>query len=1002
MDDREQIQQQMLELIYGLLSDEESAELVARISSDGELARDYAELKERTELLAEVTKVSTQPPNYSEWKRKAGEPDQPMPKSVAGTNWATRTLQVISALAACLLVAALAYPKLTFTEQQQTVAFQQQTKGLADDYLSLSITGPSLMATEVRNEFFVSVENADNEPVDAKVEYWFKSPANKTVYYGLTESKDGQVVCQIPADEVSSAAKLEVIAHRGEVKSTLGLDVKAAPPKPVAVLQTDREVAQPGETVNFRAVVLDPQNQQDRSANVDFLWSMQNNGTLNKIASAERSTLKGVAQGRMTIPADQPADNVELTIESAELQNNLQQRELAVVADRQNAPAFAGQTQGYGYARTNTAGQARTQLAAKPEGGTLVAGVENRLYFSNQAVLEGMPPARTQVSSANTTAQVPALQQQQEKAKVEFGEFRFVPKQAEQYTVEVVEERQGPVAKQSFVAKKLPATLQVNNGVAFANEPLEVDVRVAIPNTTMALVAGDDYSTIGHNVWDVGVNAPITQPVKLNLPAEATGAQRVQLYSLNFDDAGETQQKPELLAERIIYRIPVHRYAVDVQGLPTTAAPGDQLDLQISVKDEYNNPAQATLGVQMERMPEVANPVKQPLGLEGDFLLNQRIVLPPTAAELPDDVRQLEQDRDFFDQVLVLSDWRRDAVPSVPGVSLELAQQNLSTSPSESSPTPVVRRSNRQSIQSKYQQALAVIKQQLQSRMDEVRETSSWMLIGGGGILAICLLGLAVVQGRRRIGVWAPGLLVAMGSILWGMFSANLLLTNMQSSPGSLTDQVAVSEEAKSAQEETLESFSKLQDDSDSAADAEMQTDAEMQMQRSESNSQVKLRTGPAVTNQPAVPMMAPGVESTNRSRTAGGAGMRSANDPSPRELGGYGGGPPQPAAETAPMDAIVPEAASPSPTPFAPRSMAASGMGKQANAKEQTQEPILWLPRLSTNTSGEVSLPVTLPQQPGRYRLVIDAHGSGRLGTVVRYVEVVSPPDAEPASPAN
>ena len=174
MDDREQLQQQMLELIYGLLSDEESAELVARISSDGELARDYAELKERTELLAEVTKVSTQPPNYSEWKRKAGEPDQPMPKSVAGTNWATRTLQVISALAACLLVAALAYPKLTFTEQQQTVAFQQQTKGLADDYLSLSITGPSLMATEVRNEFFVSVENADNEPVDAKVEYWFK------------------------------------------------------------------------------------------------------------------------------------------------------------------------------------------------------------------------------------------------------------------------------------------------------------------------------------------------------------------------------------------------------------------------------------------------------------------------------------------------------------------------------------------------------------------------------------------------------------------------------------------------------------------------------------------------------------------------------------------------------------------------------------------------------------------------------------------------------------
>ncbi|PQO27097.1 hypothetical protein [Blastopirellula marina] len=971
MDDREQLQQQMLELIYGLLSDQESAELVERISSNGELAREYAELKERTELLAEVTKVSSDPPNYGEWKRKAGEQDKPTPKSVTGATWSTRTLQTLSALAACLLVAALAYPKLTFNEQQQTAALQKQTQNLANDYLSLSITGPSLMATEVRNEFFVSVENAANQPVDAQVEYWFKSPANETVYYGLTEAKDGQVVCQIPADEVSSAAKLEVIAKRGNVQSTLGLDVKAAPPKPVAILQTDREVAQPGETVNFRAVVLDPQNQQDRSANVDFLWSMQNNRALNPITSAERSTLKGVAQGQLTIPAFQSSESVELTIESPELQNNFLQHELPVLVDRQDAGAYAVGSQNDAYGPDNRLGKVPAQLAAKPEGGNLVAGVENRLYYSNQAMLPGAAPARTQVRSAGQ----PAQQQQDETA---FGSFRFVPQPAEEYTVEVVDDPEQPLEQQSFFAKQLPATLQVNNSVALANEPLEVDVRVAIPNTTMALVAGDDYATIGHNVWDVGVNAPITQPVKLNLPAEATGAQRVQLYSLKFDEATNTQQTPELIAERIIYRIPVHRYAVEVAGLPSQASPGEQLDLHVSVKDEYASPAQATLGIQMERLPDVTPNTQQPLGLEGEFLLNQRVVLPPTANTLPDDVRQLEQDRAYFDQVLALSDWRRQTSAASSEELLAQMPPATSATPEETSETPVIRRSNRRSIQTKYQQALAAIQQQWQARMDDVRVTSRWMLIIGGGVLAVGLIGLAVVQGRRKKAVWAPGLLVAFGSILWGMFSLSLSLNPMASPKNASYDLVAVSEEAKSGQPAVAEKLSEL-----SATISEKA--AEKSMNNAESNSQVRLRSQRADTSPAVAPMMVPAEAGRSQMQSMGGAG-------NPFERGGYGGANNQPVADqpaaTMPMDAAVPE--------VAPRSM------MQANAKQQTPQPILWQPRLTTNANGEVNLPVTLPQQPGRYRLVIDAHGSGRLGTVVRYVEVGSPEIAAPTSPAN
>ena len=524
MNDREQIQQQMLELIYGLLSDDQSAELVERISSDGELARAYAELKEKTELLAEVTKAEAPQPDYAAWKKEADRKHPASPRTSRST-WTVRTWQVVSALAACLLIGALAYPPLAIDPQQQTTALTETSQRLADDYLSLSVTGPSLMATEVRNEFFVSVENAANQPVDAQVEYWFKSPANETVYYGLTESKDGQVVCQIPADEVSSAARLEVIAQRGEAQSTLGLDLQAAPPKPVAVLQTDRDIAEPGQTVNFRAVVLDPQNQQTRSANVDFLWSMQEARGLNRVATAERSTLKGVAVGQLQVPAEESADQLELAVESPELQNRFQQRNLPLAGKLATSSMSVA---GTGLRDPTAPLTVPSQLSAKPEGGSLVAGVQNRLlYLSQNNATAPATPLRTQLRSANvedSTISNGIPTQNELVQEVDFGTFDLVPEASQQYTVEVVNEGQPPLEQQSFEAKQLPATFQINNGVAPSNEPLDIDVRVAMPNTTMALVAGDDNSTIGYNLWDVGVNAPITQPVQLNLPPEATGS----------------------------------------------------------------------------------------------------------------------------------------------------------------------------------------------------------------------------------------------------------------------------------------------------------------------------------------------------------------------------------------------------------------------------------------------------------------------------------------------
>lgn len=1020
MDDRELLQQQMLELIYGLLSDEESAELVDRISSDGQLAREYAELKEQTELLAEVTRDESQPPNYDQWKQEA-DADLPTPLTPAAT-WASRTFQAVAALAACLLIVALGYPMLSIDEQGQTIALAEQKESLANNFLSVSVTGPSLMAAEVRNDFFVSIENADAEPVDAEVEYTFKNPEGATVYYGLTKATNGQVVCQIPADEVSYAAKLEVVARHEKAKSKLDVDVKAAPPKPIAVLQTDRKIAEPGKTVNFRAVVLDPQTNRDQSANVDFVYSVPNQRGLNRIASAERSTLKGVAQGQMQVPAANDFNNVDLVVQSPELQNSFEQRALPVVdaraKDSEELVRLNARQYGRDYANNagdgRWGGQAPSQIAAKPEGGKLVAGVSNRVRYLATRDQTRRSRAQMQVNGANAKQFA-----QTEKLDQEYGYFEFVPQPMQEYTVEVMEENRAPLQEQIPQAEALPAALQVNNGVAPADEPLEVEVRVAQPNNTLALVASDGYNTIGHNLWDVGVNAPITQPVQLDLPVEASGAQRVQLFSVPSQDEEDSEAEPQLIAERIIYRIPVQRYEIDINGLPAQADPGQSLDVQVTVKDEYDNPAQATLGVQMERMSDVVPQSQQPLGLEGEWFFNRRVQIPETAADLPENIRDLEKDSVWFDQVLALSTWKeeRPAPTAEPEAMIARTDQDAETvSPVSTGKLPVMRRSNKKVIQSQYQQALAAIHAEWETQLEDIRHTSSWMLSVAGGILVVCLIGLAVVQGMPKIGVWGPGLLVALGAVLWGMFSLNLSLPELTSPSASRPEMVALNEasdELKVTSELEVEELA-LEAKKNRMADGvaapmantipsepmfdggmldeapqlrpavELQRNAEPTMQK----AQIELRTGPARFAQPS-----PSAGGMGGNAAASGMGM-SDFGAVPAMSGSPGAPAPQPEVPAAESE----NAPFGNPMPADPAGGFAGRTTDELDEAEKfLPEPILWKPRLTTNPNGQLNIPVQLPQQPGRYRLLIDAHGSGRLGTVVRYVEVLPPKLAAP-----
>src|SRR4051794_30893559 len=57
MTDSQQLRESMWDLVYGLLSDEESKALVARIKSDPQAARLYAEVRLQADLVGQAAKV---------------------------------------------------------------------------------------------------------------------------------------------------------------------------------------------------------------------------------------------------------------------------------------------------------------------------------------------------------------------------------------------------------------------------------------------------------------------------------------------------------------------------------------------------------------------------------------------------------------------------------------------------------------------------------------------------------------------------------------------------------------------------------------------------------------------------------------------------------------------------------------------------------------------------------------------------------------------------------
>lgn len=247
-----EMRDQLLELIFGLLADEQAAELRARIAADAELARAYEEVRETAAVLGEAARL--QSPRIALARPATGTPADIAPPSASRSAetgpppWSRGAHWFVAAASGVLFLLSL-------------VGWNQHRSRTADsggEQLRLRVMGPSLIQAEVDNRYTVTTTSAAGRPVPAKVSFALVSPAGARLL-GHTEEtdKDGRLEVTISADlDLPEEVRLEIVADTGKLHESAGSRLFVRPPQLMTSVTVDKPAYRPGETVRYRSVTL--------------------------------------------------------------------------------------------------------------------------------------------------------------------------------------------------------------------------------------------------------------------------------------------------------------------------------------------------------------------------------------------------------------------------------------------------------------------------------------------------------------------------------------------------------------------------------------------------------------------------------------------------------------------------------------------------------------------------------------------------------------------------
>jgi len=233
----------------------------------------------------------------------------------------------------------------------------------------------------------------------------------------------------------------------------------------------------------------------------------------------------------------------------------------------------------------------KLQVEFFPEGGDLVAGLPNRVYFQARTMLD--KPAEVKGKIVDGTGKVVADAQtlSDDLAKginQGMGVFEFTPAAGEKYEFQA-DKPEGKYPLPAVAAEGV--LLRVPTGVTTDQQDMTVVVTSARKDRELVIGA---YCRGGLLAFQT-VKAREDQPVRVQLkPSRGVGGvYRITVFE-KLGDKGETI-KP--VAERLVYRLPAARLNLSVRPDKTQYAPGEKVTLHLSSANETGQPLPTILMV---------------------------------------------------------------------------------------------------------------------------------------------------------------------------------------------------------------------------------------------------------------------------------------------------------------------------------------------------------------------------------------------------------------------
>ena len=324
MNDRKsenELAEKLWDLVYGLLDAEDEAVLEERIKSEPAVARLYAEVSLRAELVASAAKID-RPPLPLHPAAAAASPAERKGSLVAGRFVASsQWLNLSVSLVAVLLLASLGgiyWPR----SAEPTLAHNQlKQRPATTRYVTYSeISGPAQITAGTTNRFRVQTWSDDQTPVSTELSFSVADETTTRFQTPVVTNQQGWAEVEVPGEALRTNGRLIVSsradAHREQDMKTVVADVTVQPDQLAAHLEIDRPIVKPGETVFFRAVTLGEESlvSQDQVETEFEIFDPQGE----PVPGSRRSdtTSHGVAAGEAVLPSNAAEGYYEIVVRS--------------------------------------------------------------------------------------------------------------------------------------------------------------------------------------------------------------------------------------------------------------------------------------------------------------------------------------------------------------------------------------------------------------------------------------------------------------------------------------------------------------------------------------------------------------------------------------------------------------------------------------------------------------------------------------------------------------